>query len=228
MSIGKFTKTTVEDWKGLDCCRIDFRGYDVRCPFFGNPDLWNEEGPSLDPQPIIDYISARSSLEGIILGGEPLRDPSLFKFLKELRKTKVPIRLETSGTRPEGVDDFAGAMMVDNICIVLTAVPGSERFSEACPGADESKIQKTLDLLPDLDVPSEIQIVAVPGFTNVDDIKRLARGMGKKTDLVIRQFDPRFSPDRAYSKIVPYTKGDSIKLNSAAKTYTHKVSVRGF
>ena len=109
--IGRFVKTTLADWKGRDCCRIEFRGYDVRYPYLGGSDIYDREGPCIDPDEILSYIRERGqTLDGIVLGGgEPLAHEGLYGFLKELRRTKRPIMLETQGMRPDVLDDLAGA-----------------------------------------------------------------------------------------------------------------------
>lgn len=226
--IGRFTKTVVEDWKGRDCSRLDFRGTDTRSPYFGDPSLWEDEGDHVDFDGILEYISGRRTLEGIILGGEPLRDPSLFKILKSLRTTKVPIRIETSGNRPAEIDDYAGARMVDCVLLRLLASPYSERFSEAMPGIDPRNVIDTLDILQGLEVMTEVELVAVPGIVTAESVKEVARTLGKKTVLTMRQFNPATAPDEGARKLKAYKRTEAAALSAAAKPFTNKAALKGF
>ena len=226
--IGRFTKTVVEDWKGRDCSRLDFRGTDTRSPFFGDPSLWEDDGESVDFQEVLAYIKGRRTLEGIILGGEPLRDPKLYCILKELRPVKVPVRLETNGNRPAEVDDFAGARMIDSVLVRLLASPFSERFTEAMPGIDPRNVIDLLDMLPGLEVMTEIELIAVPGIVTGESVKEIARTLGRKTVLTIRQFNPKSAPDAGARKLEPYNRTDASALSAAAKPFTNKAALRGF
>lgn len=115
--IGRFTGTDTLCWDGRDCCRIDIRGTDVRSPYYGDPSLWDEDGPSVPVETVSEYIGSRKTLEGAVFAGEPLRDGSLLPLLKAVRG--VPVRIETSGTRPAELDDIAGALMADSVVVRL-------------------------------------------------------------------------------------------------------------
>lgn len=117
--IGRFVKTDSLCWPGKDCCRADFRGTDVRSPYHGDPSMWDDAGDPYPPEDVAGYISSRKTLEGIVLRGEPLRDPGLTGMLRNIRK--VPVRLETYGTHPSELDDVAGALMISSVCVILTA-----------------------------------------------------------------------------------------------------------
>ncbi len=115
--IGRFVGTDTLCWDGKDCCRADFRGTDVRSPYYGDPSLWDDEGDPVPVERISEYIASRKTLEGIVLAGEPLRDHSLLSVLKAVRGT--PVRIETFGTRPAELDDIAGALMADSVIVRL-------------------------------------------------------------------------------------------------------------
>ncbi len=226
--IGRFTKTTVEDWTGRDCCRLDFRGTDTRSPYCGDPELWDDEGDYVPLSEIYEYIHGRKTLEGIILGGEPLRSPNLYTILKELKKSKAPIRLETNGNRPLEVDDYAGALMIDCVAVRLFASPWSDSFSRAMPGIDPGNVSDTLDLLSGLEVMTEVELVAIPGVVTGKSVKEIARTLGKKTVFTIRQFDVKRAPEKSARELIPYTRSEASALFNEAKRFTNKAALKGF
>lgn len=229
--IGRFVKTTLADWKGRDCCRIEFRGYDVRYPYLGGSDIYDREGPCIDPDEILSYIRERGqTLDGIVLGGgEPLAHEGLYGFLKELRRTKRPIMLETQGMRPDVLDDLAGAMMFDMVRLYVPAYPGSPNFQKATGGfGDPALMKRSMEIVNGLDVDREFFVYAVPGIVDGPEIENIARSVGEKTYLTISQFDPRLAMDPEYRKIRPYSKTEGSALSASAKRYAKRTALKGF
>lgn len=181
--IASFIKTDTEDWKGYDCCRIDFSALDVRSPYFIH---CNETSCDTSFEEILEYIKGRKSLGGAILGGEPLAEENIISLLTQLKKTKVPIRIETNGNRPDSVDDIAGALLADSVLLRLFASPDSPEFMAAMPGADNSNVAKTISLLQKLDIQTEIELIAVPGTVDSTSIKEICKNLGKNTVFTIR------------------------------------------
>ncbi len=231
MPVGRFVRTTLADWKGRDCCRLEFRGYDVRCPFLGGSELYEIDGPVVDSQEIFDYVKSRKdNLEGIVLGGgEPLADPGLYPFLKELRRYKVPVLLETWGMRPDELDDLAGAMMFDEVRLYVPAAPDSPKLSKATGGtADPSKLKRSVEILNGLDVPHGMWTWAVPGISGPEELSEIARLTGPKTTLTLSQFNPEKAAFPEYRKVRPYSRSEVSAMVASAKRYSKHVSLAGF
>ena len=223
--IVRFTKTDTEDWSGRDCCRIDLSSTDVRSPYFGDIAIWDGYA-DIPLDGIADYIIGRKSLEGIILGPDPLCDKDLYGTLKTLRRTKMPIRVETWGTRPSELDDFAGAMMIDSVLLRLTSSPASPSFQNAMPGADPDTVSETLDLLQRLDIDTEVELIAVPGAVDENTVKDVARRLGRRTLLTIRQYNPRLAATPEARMAEPLPKKDVSSLAAAARPFSCKSAVR--
>ena len=223
--IGRYTGTDTTDWHGKDCARIDFSGADVRSPYFGDPSLW-DEGGGVPFSDVMERLRARRTAEGIVIGVEPLRDPGLYRILKEIRTVGLGIRIETWGTRPLQLDDFAGAKMVESVVVQLTAPPDSPRFAEAMPSADPSAVSDTLDLLDGLEIETEVELIAVPGIADEDSVKSIAKRLGKRTVFTIRQFDPRKASSPEAKGMEPMSKKELTALRDAIKPYPCKSGIR--
>lgn len=229
--IGRFVKTTSSDWNGRDCCRLEFRRYDIRCPYLDGSDLYEADGPGIDPDMIISYIGERGpTLDGIVLGGgEPLADGGLYPLLKSLRKSKRPIMLETQGMRPDILDDLAGAMMFDMVRLYVPAHPDSAVFSKATGGyGDPELMRRSMEVVNGLDIEREFFVYAVPGIVDGAEIERIAKEAEGKTGLTISQFDPRLATDPVYRNMRPYSRAEGSALSAVAKRYTKRVALKGF
>lgn len=226
--IGGFVKTDVQAWGGRDCCRLLFRGTDVRSPYIGRPDMWDDDGPTVPVENVLSYMAGRKTLEGAVLTGEPLRDPEAASVLSKIKKLRIPARIETYGTRPDALDDVAGALLAKDVLITLAASPFSDSFPKAMPGADPKAVIRTLEMTSGLDISSEVEIYAIPGAVAPEDISDIAGCVGKNTVLTIRQFRPETAPDPEARKIKPYKRADASALRAAATGFTRKVALKGF
>lgn len=225
--ITRFVKTTMADWRDRDCCRIEFGGRTVLCPYL--PAV-SGNAPEADTGEILEYIKGRgTTLDGIVLAGEPLSDRNLYGFLKTLRKTKRPIRLDTWGTCPDALDDLAGAMMFDEVRLYVPAHPDSPAFARATGGTgDPELLRRSMETVNRLDIGREFFVYAVPGIIDGPGIEAIARDTDAKTRLTISQFDPSAASDPAYRGTVPYNKSEASALSAAAKRYAKRTELSGF
>ena len=222
--IERFIKTDTLSWNSKDCCRIHFGGCGTVSPYRAD----NESGISTDLDSILKYIAGRTSLEGIILSGEPLADPDIAGILGKLRRFRIPIRICTVGTHPEVLDDVAGALLADNVQITLCASPFSEGFAKAMPNVNPKDAISTLEMTSDIDISSEVEITAVPGVVTADGVEDVAEIIGKKTVLAIKQYYPSAARDADAKKLTPYSKNEGSALKAAASKHTKRAVLRGF
>ncbi len=231
MRLGCFVKTTLAEWEGHDCCRLDVRGCNLRCPFCRAGGLLEAEGPETDPQEALDYIKARGdTLDGIaVSGGEPLASPDLYRFLRELRKFRRPVMLETNGTFPDALDDLVGAELVDYVALSVPAPLEPEAYHKATGSdTDPELVRRSIRILRENKCPCDFRVTAVPGLIDAAALAAVARDTGDTGNLVLRQFDPRECLDPAYRRLTPYTRSEAAVMATAAKRYAKRVLVRGF
>ncbi|MDD4222725.1 MAG: radical SAM protein [Candidatus Methanomethylophilus sp.] len=231
MRLGGFVKTTLAEWEGHDCCRLDVRGCNLRCPFCRAPQLISPEGPETDPAEAIAYIKSRGdTLDGIaVSGGEPLASPDLYKFLRELKKCRRPVMLETNGTFPDALDDLVGAELVSYVALSIFAPLDRESYRKATgSGADPALVRRSIGILRDYKVPCDFRVTAVPGLIDGTAAEQIAKEVRDTGTLIVRQFDPRTCLDPAWQKAVPYDRAAAAALSAAAKKYARRVKVRGF
>ena len=230
MKIAHCIRKTLADWYGRDTCVIEVRGYDYFSPYTGRADLSDPDGECIGDSDVIDYIGSHvRTLEGIsVEGGEPFRNADLYQFLKKVREFKKPIRICTFGTRPDELDDIAGAMMADDICFNVPAVPGTDAFEKIAPDADPDAIERTFAVMQNLDAECDYSVTAVPGLIDGAAIEAIAKSVGDSGNLTIKQFDPRLASGPDLSKIRPYNKKEAYALSASAKRYAKKVRTLGF
>lgn len=222
MRIGRFSKSSLSAWKGRNSCVIEVRGSVTRCPASVAPMLFEEEGACIEQQEILDYISQHTEvLQGIVIaGGEPFLQPDLYSFLKELKRTKIPVSVRTEGMCPDALDDLAGAMMFQRAAVVI---PYSSLGSE-----QEGKLFRSLDILAEQEIGYAVELYAAPGITDSEKVGGIAKRMGRTGVLEIITVDPKTVEDASLKGTDAFKKKDVLALISTAKKYCKKVELKGF
>jgi pyruvate formate lyase activating enzyme len=227
MRIAGFVKTTSLDWEGRYSCKILMPGCNLDCPYCNQ--RLDDVTEYIDEDSIFDYIDGKSDfLTGIVIsGGEPTSSPDLYALLKELRKRRIPIRLDTNGMAPEILDDLIGAKMVDCVCMNLMAPFDNETYSSMTgKQIDVSTIKKSISVIRDSKIDNIFRTVAIPGIITEDSIANIAKEIGFAKQYVIIQFDPKKTNDRKMSNIVPYSKTEMTVIAKSAKKYVKNVCIR--
>ncbi len=228
MKLAGFVKMTSLDWEGRYSCKILISGCDLYHPYC---DQRSEIiADCIDQNTIFDYIDSESNfLTGIIVsgGGEPASSPDLYALLKELRKRKIPIRLDTNGMAPDILDDLIGAKMVDCVCMNIIAPLNYEAYSSMTgKQIDVPSIRRSISIIRDSKIDNIFKTVAIPGIITEYSIADIAKEIGFTKRYIIVQFDPKKANDPKMSNITPYSKTEMAVLAKSAKKYVKNVCIR--
>lgn len=227
MAIVGFVKTTLRDWEGVPCCKILLQGCNLGCPYCNNP--CKDASGTVDRATIMEYIDGKLDfLEGVVIsGGEPTCSPELYGLLKDIKKRKLKVKLDTNGTRPDTVDDLVGALMVDCLCINVMAPLNDSAYSKAAGCMVDTKaVRRTLKLASDYGIECIIRTVAVPGIIDEAAIDEIVPFIGFAKRYNIIQFEPENAADPAFRKVIPYDEQELRKLAERAKGKVRNVGVR--
>ena len=229
MRIAGFVKTTLSDWEGKPSCMILIAGCNFRCPYCNRPELITGSEENIELSSILAYIKENKDfLEAVVIsGGEPTINKELYTVLKEIKKLKVKIKLDTNGYEPDILDDLIGAKLLDKVCINIMAPLDNALYSKAAGvEVDVERIKRSLTILESSGISYEIRTVIVPGMIGHDSFKALLRGIDGMESLIIQQFDERITLDPGL-KVKPYPKPVLVKMAETAKGFVKKVRVRG-
>lgn len=105
------------DWPGHPCCTIFLGGCNLHCPTCHNFELaWDMHRLPVIPQTRIKaFLRDRAGwLDGVtVTGGEPTNVPGVGEVLFEIKKTNLPLKLDSNGMRPDVVADLMHCKLVD-------------------------------------------------------------------------------------------------------------------
>ncbi len=204
-----FIPTSMVDWDGKIVSTLYLPYCNMRCPFCHNKDLVLSPH-NLPPVPweeITGYLKEHLDfIDGVcITGGEPtLHHPHLVPRLRELKKIGLGIKLDTNGTNPDTLKEWAEEKLIDYVAMDVKA-PLDDRYYRACgKEINLEAIKKSIRFLLTGVVGYEFRTTVVPGLHTEKDIVEIAEAIKGAERYVLQQFVPKNSMDPAFEKKEPY------------------------
>ncbi|MCX6745565.1 MAG: anaerobic ribonucleoside-triphosphate reductase activating protein, partial [Candidatus Parcubacteria bacterium] len=125
IKIGGLQKLTLLDYPGKIAANIFLAGCNFRCGFCHNPDLViiKPEANFITASEVLDFLHKRKGvLEGVCIGGgEPLLQPSLKGFLRQIKDLGYLVKLDTNGFNYDFLKDLLDNKLVDYIAMDIKA-----------------------------------------------------------------------------------------------------------
>lgn len=199
-----FENLSLCDWPGRSTCIVFLGGCNLRCPTCHNHQLaWDMQSlPVIDAADIKAYLRDRAGwLDGVtITGGEPTTVPGLGELLYEVRKSGLPVKVDTNGMRPEVVSDLLQYKLAD---VFAVDVKGPYEKYPALTGnavsaiAARANLERIFAMANALPEAFYFRLTGVPGLTQEDiDTARSYLPLG--FELKIQQYvPPRRTPEHA-------------------------------
>ena len=192
MNIGGLQKLTLLDYPNKVACTIFTVGCNLRCPFCHNAALIPEAvgKASISEEDLGFFLKKRRSvLDGVVIsGGEPLLQPDLPDFLKNLKDLGYAVKLDTNGTFPARLQAVCEAGLVDYVAMDVKSSPGRYDAATGLSELDYGKIRESVDFLLHGQVPYEFRTTVVGGLHDETVIKEIAVSITGAKKYYLQQF----------------------------------------
>ncbi len=182
MNVQGFQKLTLLDFPQKTACTIFTGGCNLRCPFCHNATLVKkpmEESNKADE--VLQYLKKRQGiLDGVcITGGEPLLQPDLLDFIKEVKSLGFLVKLDTNGTLPQRLK-----AVIDYVDYVAMDIKASFDNYKTATGSDidVSAFNESIYIIRNSGKDHEFRTTCVKGIHTIDDftfIGKLLQGEKK-------------------------------------------------
>lgn len=194
-------KTSLLDYPGKIAAVIFLSRCNFRCPYCHNGELvLNEAKKSIDPEEIFSYLEKkRKWVDGVcITGGEPTMHKGLPDFIREIKKKRFLVKLDTNGTNPSMIEQLLKENLLDYIAMDIKA--SLKNYEKAIAVKfDENAIQKTIHMIMNSDIKYEFRTTVVPGLFTENDAEEIGKWLKGARKFCIQQFkntnktlDPKF------------------------------------
>ena len=191
MVICGIQKLTLLDYPGKVACTIFTGGCNFRCPFCHNRDLVTGEAEErLDPEQVFRFLKKRQGiLDGVcISGGEPLMQPELEDFIREVRSLGYCVKLDTNGSLPDRLEYLADQGLLDYVAMDLKNSP--EHYGRTVGEAlcDVERIDRSIRLLMGGDIPYEFRTTVVRELHQRADFEAMGKWIEGADQYFLQQF----------------------------------------
>ena len=176
MRIGGFQKASLIDYPGKICAIVFTQGCNFRCPYCHNPELVYPELfiESIHGKEVLPFLEMRKGLiDGVVItGGEPLLQPDVEDFIKEIKEMGYAVKLDTNGSNPQRLEELLSMNLLD--CIAMDYKSPIEKYSSiVCTEVDIDHIRKTLALIAQCGILYEVRTTLFRGLTTNDVLRMM-------------------------------------------------------
>ncbi|MDY0287785.1 MAG: anaerobic ribonucleoside-triphosphate reductase activating protein [Sphaerochaeta sp.] len=230
MHIAGLQKMTLLDYPGVVACTVFLGGCNFRCPFCHNPDLVS--GPF--PEPFITeeefflFLEERKGfLDGVcITGGEPMANPDLEPFIREIRARGLLVKLDTNGSFPDRLERVVEERLVDYVAMDIKN--SRERYGPTIglPGYDTRDIERSAAILMGGALPYEFRTTLVREFHTEQDMLAIGKWLKGCRAYCLQSF---VDSGNLLGKEVmtPFSEEEMMLHKKLLKSYIRAISIRG-
>lgn len=181
MNFSGFQKLTLLDYPGKVACTLFTAGCNLRCPFCHNASLVTHIDNSniYIKEKILSYLKKRTGiLEGVcISGGEPLLQPEIEDFIKDVKSLGYSVKLDTNGFYPDKLISLVDGGLVDYVAVDFKNSYEKYPMTTGIENLDISPFKKTVEFLLSGKVDFEFRTTLVEGIHETQDIVAIAKAI---------------------------------------------------
>ena len=214
MRLGGLQKLSLIDFPNKLAAVVFTQGCPFRCHFCHNASLVLPEKFSqpLDEKNFFSFLMSRKGrLDGVVIsGGEPTIQKDIISFIEKIKKLGFSIKLDTSGVRPDVLEELLKKDLIDYVAMDIKA-PFRKYETVIGTKVDVKKIQTSINLLLNSNILFEFRTTLVAHFHDLEDIIDMAKMVKKAPVYILQKFIPTttlslFQNKKAYleEEVIPY------------------------
>ena len=209
VEIKGFLETSLSDWPGKLCSVLFLPTCNFRCPYCHNHPLvfHPEQYATIPLEDILDRLhSLRNWIDGVCLtGGEPSLHTDLPVLVREIKRHRFLIKLDTNGSNPQRLENLIETGEVDFVSMDVKAPLDSFRYSRSTGLPVKLKpILESIEILKRGKVDYEFRMTVVPGLHQEKDIQTVGKQLKAGPRVILQNFNPENPLDASLKNIAPY------------------------
>lgn len=164
---------TAINYPGKVAACIFTQGCNLRCPYCHNPELLPKKPGTVQWAEVISHLrSAKRLIEGVVItGGEPTIHTDLPRFIAEIRKESLLVKLDTNGTNPDMLQELIEGKFIDAVAMDIKTSP--EKYGIL--GVDITTILHSISLIVRSGVDCEFRTTVDGGLCTEEDVTKIEK-----------------------------------------------------
>lgn len=192
MLICGLQKLSLLDYPEKLAATIFTGGCNLRCPFCHNASLVLRpgDGEVYGEQEILDFLKTRQGkLDGVcITGGEPLLQPDIDGFIREIRALGFLVKLDTNGSFPDPLKRLIDEKLLDYIAMDVKSSPEGYAEASGVPDLDVKPFLESIRLIMGSGAPYEFRTTVVKGIHDENTIYGIAKAISGADKYYLQSF----------------------------------------
>lgn len=191
MKIEALQKLTLLDYPQKMAATVFTYGCNLRCPFCHNALLVTEESEGgISADEVLRFLFKRKGmLEGVcVTGGEPLLQPDIEDFLREIKNMGFSLKLDTNGTFPKKLKDLVGKGLVDYVAMDIKNCREKYALTSGKLAMNLSAIDESINFLLSGEIDAEFRTTVVKNFHTLEDILKITDWISGCDRYFLQQF----------------------------------------
>ncbi|MBE6712074.1 MAG: anaerobic ribonucleoside-triphosphate reductase activating protein [Ruminococcaceae bacterium] len=190
MNVQGYQKLTLLDFPGRVACTVFTGGCNLRCPFCHNASLVlnPRESANLEEE-VLSYLAGRRGiLEGVcVTGGEPLLQPDLSDFVKQVKNMGFSVKLDTNGSDPAALEALLATGQIDYIAMDIKSSP--EHYEKAIGKAfPMEKFLRSAEMIRSSGIEHEFRTTLVKGIHELRDMEGIGNWLAGEQRYFLQGF----------------------------------------
>jgi len=230
VQIKGWQKTSLLDYNPYTASVLFVGGCSFKCGYCHNPELvlGFVDIPDIKHKEIFDHLEQKKMwIDGVcITGGEPTVYSDMPKFISNIKKIGVKVKLDTNGSNPEMIEKLIKKKLIDYFAMDIKTVLA--RYDEvAGVNVNKDNIQKSIDLIRDSKIEHEFRTTVIPGIVGKKEIFLIGKWLKGSKKFVIQNFrGTRPLINNKLKENGHYSKEELEEMRKIASEYFEKVEVR--
>ncbi len=190
MNIQGYQKLTLLDFPGRTACTVFTGGCNLRCPFCHNAGLVRTPLAEQNAtEEVLAFLAKRQGiLDGVcVTGGEPLLQPDLADFLRQVKAMGYAVKLDTNGSLPERLAALLATGLVDYVAMDVKSSPAGYAAAAGVE-VDTAVFDRSIRILRESGIPHEFRTTAVRGIHTPEDFAAIGGWLGDVPAYFIQRF----------------------------------------
>ncbi|MBQ6708359.1 MAG: anaerobic ribonucleoside-triphosphate reductase activating protein [Clostridia bacterium] len=229
MKLCGLQKTTLLDYPGKVACTVFTGGCNFRCPFCQNAGLVVDlsETEEISTDTFFAFLKKRKGiLDGVcVSGGEPLLQPDIFDFLREIKALGYSVKFDTNGAYPEKLKKAVDEKLVD--CVAMDIKNSLKKYPQTVgiENFDVAPIIESVEFLKSGVVDFEFRTTVVKDFHEKSDFYEIGEWLKGAPKYFLQCFID--SEDVICKGLSSPDKTDLEQYAQIMAQYCGKVDIRG-